>query len=145
MKAMLTFRGLQGIVAMQAAVTADELPSAMSFIVFAQSLGPTIALVLCNVIFLQSLLAEVSTHAPGVDPKPVVDAGATKFREVVSSSRLADVLVAYANSIDHVFYFVAATGAFCICIVWGMGWIELRTVDINEGKKEKTEKRVQRT
>lgn len=43
----------------------------------------------------------------------------------VKPAVLSSVLVAYANSIDHVFYFVAAVAGMGGIVLWGMGWQDL--------------------
>ncbi|GAW24154.1 hypothetical protein ANO14919_137350 [Xylariales sp. No.14919] len=101
------------IVAVQATVTEEQLTSATAFIDFSQSLGPAIFLSICNVIFVERLKSPIVKQAPGADVAAIVQAGATKFRTVVSSDDLPIVLVAYANSLDRVLYFIAAAVAVC--------------------------------
>lgn len=98
----------------------------MSFIVFMQSLGPAIVLSLCQLIFIESLKVQIPQHQPNVDAGLIIQAGATRFREIVGSTDLPDLLIAYANSIDRVFYLVAAMAASCGIFLWGMGWQDLR-------------------
>ncbi|KAI2602756.1 major facilitator superfamily domain-containing protein [Hypoxylon sp. NC1633] len=122
--------GLQvAIIAIQAAVTAEELSSAMAFIVFTQSLGPAIVLSLCQLIFIESLKSQIPQHAPLADMAAIIQAGATRFRAVVRDGDLDGVLIAYANSIDRVFYLVSAMAATSIIVLWGMGWKDLRKKD----------------
>ena len=49
---------------------------------------------------------------------------------------LPGVLIAYANSIDRVFYLVAAVGAACALVLWGMGWHDLRKKDSKQKSEE---------
>ncbi|KAI1800663.1 efflux pump [Daldinia bambusicola] len=119
------------IISIQAAVGEAQLATGMALVIFAQSLGPAIVLVICNVIFNSSLKAQLLDKAPGADAAAVIQAGATGFRAIVSSEDLPGVLGAYAVSVDRVFYFVAAIAAACIVVLWGMGWRDLRT----QGKK----------
>ncbi|KAK6070015.1 MFS multidrug transporter [Seiridium cupressi] len=119
--------GLQVAVnAIQAVTTGEELSSAMAFMVFAQSLGPAIALALYNVIFDASLKMQLAERAPNVDAQAIVDAGATGFHSLVQPTDLNPVLKAYANSIDRVFFLVAALAACCGIFAWGMGWRDIR-------------------
>ncbi|KAF4633295.1 hypothetical protein G7Y89_g4835 [Cudoniella acicularis] len=125
--------GLQvAIIAIQATTTGEELSSAMSFIVFTQSLGPAIVLTLCNLIFDESLRSQLPLQAPHANAAAITKAGATGFRAIVEPNDLPGVLVAYANSIDRVFYLVAAMAAMCGVVLWGMGWQDLRKKDQNE-------------
>ncbi|KAI2463106.1 MFS general substrate transporter [Annulohypoxylon bovei var. microspora] len=119
--------GLQlAITTVQAALGSEELASGIAFCMFCQNLGPTIALTLMNVIFSSTLPKELRQHAPLVDPAAVVSAGSTGFRTIVSPDDLPDVLVAYANSIDQVFYLVAGFAAAGGIALWGMGWHDIR-------------------
>lgn len=119
--------GLQvAIIAIQAAVVGEELSSAMAFIIFTQSLGPAIVLVLCNLIFDSELRSQLPRHAPHANATAIIDAGATGFRHFVAPNDLPSVLQAYANSLDKVFYLVTAMAACCGVVLWGMGWQNLR-------------------
>ena len=110
----------------QATVGGEQLATGMALIIFAQSLGPAIVLVLCNVIFLSSLSSQLREKAPQVDSAAIIRAGATGFRKIIQADDLSGVLAAYANSVDRVFYLVTAVAAACALVLWGMGWIDLR-------------------
>ncbi|KAH6845699.1 major facilitator superfamily domain-containing protein [Chaetomium sp. MPI-CAGE-AT-0009] len=114
------------ILAVQAAVGADNLATGMAFVIFAQSLGPAIMLALCDVIFDASLRSELQERVGHLDTEAIIRAGATGFRAIVPSVDLAEILVAIANSVDRVFYLVAAVAAACAFVLWGMGWQDLR-------------------
>ncbi|KAH7384634.1 major facilitator superfamily domain-containing protein [Pyrenochaeta sp. MPI-SDFR-AT-0127] len=119
--------GLQlAIIAVQAAMNSEELASSIAFVVFSQAFGPTIAMTLYNLIFLESMRSQISRYAPNVSPKAIVDVGATGFRSFVSPADLPGVLQAYANSINRVFYLAAALATLCGVFLWGMGWHDLR-------------------
>lgn len=94
--------------------------------VFCQALGPAIALALYNVIFDASLKMELAQRAPNVDAQAIINAGATGYRSLVQPGDLSAVLKAYANSVDRVFFLVAALAACCSIFVWGMGWHDIR-------------------
>lgn len=111
---------------MQAAVDGEQLSSAMAFVIFGQSLGPAIALALCQLIFYQSLRSQITKHSPDTDPAVIINAGATGFRDELDSEELAVILVAYAESISRVFYLVASVAAASVLTIWGMGWKNLR-------------------
>ncbi|PSS25083.1 hypothetical protein M430DRAFT_96323 [Amorphotheca resinae ATCC 22711] len=122
--------GLQVAVnAIQAVTTGAELSSGMAFMVFGQSLTPAIALSLYNVIFEATLKKQLAQRAPDVNAQAIINAGATGYRSLVQPSDLNAVLKAYADSIDHVFYLVAALAALAACcgvFACGMGWNDVR-------------------
>lgn len=109
----------------------------MAFIVFAQSLGPAIALALCNVLFVASLKTEIGRQVPHANATAIIKAGATGFRSIVQVDDLPDILNAYANSIDRVFYFAAALSGARVFVLWGMGWHNVRPKAANLTGTEK--------
>ncbi|EFE44107.1 hypothetical protein TRV_01125 [Trichophyton verrucosum HKI 0517] len=124
------------IITIQAAVSGEQLATGMALVIFAQSLGPAIMLVLCNVIFLSSLGSQLHEHAPNANSAAIIKAGATGFRSIVQLEDLPGVLIAYANIIDRIFYLVAAVGAACALVLWGMGWHDLRKRDGKQRSEE---------
>lgn len=99
---MLNLR--KAIMAVQAALAGEELSSGIAFVMLTQALGPTITLTVFNIIFDTGLESGIGRRAPSVDATAVINAGATGFRDLVDPADLAGVLVAYADSLDHVFY-----------------------------------------
>lgn len=114
------------IMTVQAVVGGELLSSGMAFVIFAQSLGPAIILVLCNVIFSSSLSSQLQARVSLVDAEAIIRAGATGFRAIVTEGDLPSVLMAYANSVDRVFYFVASVACASVLVLWGMGWRDIR-------------------
>ncbi|KAI3322306.1 hypothetical protein HD806DRAFT_536771 [Xylariaceae sp. AK1471] len=128
--------GLQVAVSdIQAVTIGEELSSGRVFLVFAQSFGPAIALALYNVIFNVSLRMQLVERVPNVDAQAIINSGATGYRSLVQPGDLNAVLNAYANSINRVFFLVAALAASASIFVWGMGWHDIRKKD---GQKDET-------
>ena len=103
-----------------------QLPIAMALTIFSQSFGAAVFLSLAETIFSNSFGNLISEYAPSVNGQSIIDAGATGFRKTVSGTNLAGVLIAYAKSIDRVFYLAAGMGVGCFVFAWGMGWKDLR-------------------
>lgn len=116
----------QAILAVQAAVGADNLATGMAFVIFAQSLGPAIMLALCDVIFDASLRSGLQARVGHLDTEAIIRAGATGFRAIVPAVDLPAIVMVIADSVDRVFYLVAAVAAVCGVVLWGMGWTDLR-------------------
>jgi hypothetical protein len=102
------------------------MPLAMALTIFSQSFGAAVFLSIAELIFSNSFRTLLAKDAPSVDGQKVVEAGATAFRKFVSGSDLDGVLVAYADSIDRVFYMAAAMAAGCFVFSFGMGWKSLK-------------------
>ena len=98
----------------------------MALIIFSQSFGAAVFLSFAETIFSNSFEKLIPKYAPSVNAQSIIDAGATKFRKIVSGTNLAGVLIAYAKSIDRVFYLAAGMGVGCFVFAWGMGWKDLR-------------------
>lgn len=109
----------------------------MAFMVLGQLLGSAIVPALCNVVFSASLKTKLAQEAPNVDPASVVYAGATEYRRQVRAEDLANVVIAYAGSIDNVFYLIAGVSAGCGLVVWGMGCHDLREKAHRPNDREK--------
>ncbi|EXJ84209.1 hypothetical protein A1O3_04876 [Capronia epimyces CBS 606.96] len=114
------------VTAVQHAVSKTELSSALAFIVWCQYIGPAIFLSLYNTIFDTSLRPQLREHAPNTNANAIIMAGATEFRRIVHAQDLPGVLVAFSNSLDRVFYLVAAAGVVAWFAAWGMGWKDIR-------------------
>ena len=126
----------QAIIAIQAVVSGEELSSGMAWMVFMQSLAPAIELVIANVIFGTSLRSQLAHHAPKASASDIIHAGATGFRAIVKKDDLPGILVAYSNSLNHVFYLVASMAALCTVWAWGMGWNDIRKKTVPDSAKE---------
>jgi hypothetical protein len=98
----------------------------MAFMVFTQALFPAIVLAMCNLVLVSSLKTEIPLRAPSADAAAIIRAGATNFRSVVAPADLPGVLVAYATSVDRVFYLVAAMVVVSGVFIWGIGWQDIR-------------------
>lgn len=98
----------------------------MALLMFSQTFGGALFLSFSDTIFTNSLKALIPTYAPSVSTETVINAGANGFKKLISSSNLANMLVAYAKSIDRVFYLTASAGVCCFLFTWGMGWTDIR-------------------
>lgn len=99
----------------------------MALIMFSQSFSGAMFLSFSGTIFTHSLKNMIPRYASSVDPKAVITVGATGFRNIISGNDLASVLVAYAKSVNPVFYLCAGAAFGCFAFAWGMGWKDIRT------------------
>ncbi|KAK6064073.1 major facilitator superfamily transporter [Seiridium cupressi] len=113
-------------VAVQNTLSKQQIPAAMSMIMFIGNFAGAVAVVLSQTIFTNSLLELIPQYAPEVDPGVVIAAGSTKIREVVATGRIAQVLVAYAKSVDRTWYLTAAIAAVPFFFGWLLGFQDIR-------------------
>ncbi|KAF7590250.1 hypothetical protein BBP40_003134 [Aspergillus hancockii] len=110
------------MIAIQNAVIADEVSTAMAIMTCAQTLGGAVFLAVAEVIFAQALRTKLPQYAPTVTPETVIAAGATGFRDVVAAQDLPGVLDAYSKSVDQVFYLNIGLSVAQFVFAWGVGF-----------------------
>ena len=93
---------------------------------FAQALLTAITLAVSNTLLDEGLRSEIPKHAPAVNPQQLIAAGATRFRTVVAAQDIPGVVLAYANSLDRVFYLGLACAIIAFLIAPAMGWFDIR-------------------
>jgi len=125
------------IVAVQNNLPPTQAPIGMSMIMFSGMLGGALLLSFSATIFTQSLRKEIPVQDPSADAQAIIAAGATEFRKILDPSELGGILVAYAKSIDRVFYLLAALTAVSFFFGFGLGF-----KDIREKKEPKVEEKV---
>ncbi|KAI9646521.1 hypothetical protein NHQ30_004514 [Ciborinia camelliae] len=114
------------ILSVQKTVPPKQIPLAMALVTFCQSFGAALFLSLGETIYSNSFGNLIHEYAPSANVTEITDAGATGFRSLVSGEDLEGVLIAYAKSIDRVFYMAAGLAAGSFIFAWGMGWKDLR-------------------
>jgi hypothetical protein len=101
----------------------------MALVMFSQAFAGALFLSFSETIFTNSLRTLIPKYAPSVNPQAVINAGATGFRANINGTDLANVLVAYAKSVDRVFYLTTGAAVCCFTYAWAMGWKDIRTKD----------------
>ena len=114
------------IIAVQNTLPPALISTAMALVLFSSTLWGAMFLTFASTIFTNSLKTLIPQYAPGVNPHIVIEAGASGFRKVISGKDLANVLVAYAKSVNRVFYLNVGTVCVCFVFAWGMGWKDIR-------------------
>ncbi|KAI9879279.1 MAG: hypothetical protein M1830_009009 [Pleopsidium flavum] len=116
----------QPILAIQNTLSRSQIPVAMSSFVFCQYFGGAIMVVLAQTIFTNSLRETVPKYAPSVNAETVIAAGSTRMRQIVPSSEITGVLLAYSTSIDRIFYLCASIAVVSFFFSCFMGWQDIR-------------------
>ncbi|TLS22475.1 uncharacterized protein PpBr36_10041 [Pyricularia pennisetigena] len=115
------------ILAVQSYLQPCDLSIGMSTIVFAQTLGAAIVLVIGSSVFLNSLRHEIPVAAPDVDLPEILKAGATGFRQLFEKNHsLPGIIISYTLSLQRVFYVVTAIACLAFLSCWGMGWKNIK-------------------
>ncbi|EFQ95880.1 hypothetical protein PTT_04429 [Pyrenophora teres f. teres 0-1] len=126
------------IIVVQNAVSPAEYPVAIACLIFFQSLGTSITIVIANTIFAQTLKSVIPRYAPSISPRAALRAGsgAGAVRALVPAgheNELNGLLRAYSESLRNVFYFLVGVACLATAVSLGMG---LRN---DKGKEKATE------
>jgi hypothetical protein len=123
--------GVQAFIAVQNAVKPGQIPLASAILIFFQNFGSSVAGVLANVIFTETIVEVIPRYAHSISPQDVLNtgSGAAALRNLVSEGQEEDmegVLRAYSKSLRNVFYFVTGLAALATLVSLGMGWKDVR-------------------
>ncbi|KAF2844652.1 efflux pump protein [Plenodomus tracheiphilus IPT5] len=127
--------GMQmSLVAMQNAVSTSQVPVSLALLIFFQNLGVSIAIVISNTIFAQTLTSTIRRYAPSVVPQAALDAGsgAAAVRALVPAGQEGQfdgVLRAYSESLRNVFYLLVGIAIVTAIASLGMGRTDVRKQD----------------
>ncbi|KAK3634410.1 hypothetical protein LTR56_015289 [Elasticomyces elasticus] len=114
------------LVAVQNGLPPAMVPLAISLCMFTGMLFGAVFLSASATIFTNSLRTFIVQLAPTADLDAILTAGATGFRKVISAEEVPGVLLAYAKSVDRVFYLCAALAALCLPFSFGLGWTNIK-------------------
>ncbi|KAF4447906.1 putative aflatoxin efflux pump AFLT [Fusarium austroafricanum] len=107
--------------AIQATLPKDHVPIGISITFFAQQLGGAIFVSVGQSI-LNGRLAERLSGIPGLDPKTIIDTGATDLKNVVPSQYMPKVKDAYNYAITRIFFAALALAlaqlVCALCVEW---------------------------
>ena len=91
--------------------------------IFFNSLGGAISISVAQNVFSNELISAIRRDAPGVDPLVVSGAGATNLRNVISSSDLPNVLIAYTYAITRAFILPIAVALVALILSFGVSFV----------------------
>lgn len=96
-------------IAVQVVLEKKDMPIGNAIAIFFNSLGGAISISIAQNIFSNALVKQLPIHAPDVDPRAVIAAGATHIREVVTRNQLPGVLLAYNDALTQAYILAIAT------------------------------------
>lgn len=109
----------------------------MAVLIFFQNFSTSVAGVVSNVIFAQTLTARVPFYAPSVSPAAVLKAGsgARAVRSVIPhghEDELDGLLKAYSEGLRDVFYLLVGLAVLAFVASFGMGWVDVRKEQLGD-------------
>ncbi|GAM34320.1 hypothetical protein TCE0_015f01818 [Talaromyces pinophilus] len=117
------FQGPQN--AVQTVLDADDIPLGTSIMLFSQSFGPSVAIAVAQVLFVNQLSTNLRGLVPGVSGADIEQMGLTQIILGLSPTKSREVLVAIDESLIQTWYFVV--GLACTTMI-GSLMIEWRSV-----------------
>lgn len=112
----------QPLMAVQTVLDIADVPTGTAVVVFAQTVGGSIILLVAQNLFQNRLLANLAAYAPSVDPALVFAAGATGLEAAVSPADAPSVLQAYNDAIDTTLFIPTGMAAVAIFGALVMEW-----------------------
>lgn len=119
------------VIVVQTTLPNEDVPVGIAIVMFAQTLGGAVCLVIAQNIFQNRLVANFHTYDPNLDANKIISGGALEIRNIVSESALPEALFAYNKSIMQTFYLAVALGSISI---FGAVFIEWKSVKRGEQK-----------
>ncbi|KAJ0107115.1 hypothetical protein J7T55_014643 [Diaporthe amygdali] len=114
------------ILAIQNTLGATDIAVGMSTLIFAQNMITSVLNSVASTVFNSGLRTQIPRYAPSIDPETVIEAGASRIRDVVPASELRHVLMGYVRAVDQVYYITLASFGLSCAVVWGLGWRDIR-------------------
>lgn len=120
------------MIANQNLVVADEMPAATSLTLFFENSGTALFIASTEGAFTTGLLSSLGRNLPHLDPKTVLDVGATQVRSIFSGADLEKVLQSYVHGLKNGHLLAVACGVVASLISLsnagpaGIAWIQMR-------------------
>lgn len=109
-------------IAVQVVLDKKDMPVGNAVAIFFNSLGGAISISIAQNIFSNTLAKEIPKHAPGIDPRIIIGAGATHIRQVTPENLLPGVLQAYNNALTQAYILAIATAGIAFCVSMLFEW-----------------------
>ncbi|GKZ94024.1 hypothetical protein AnigIFM59636_007386 [Aspergillus niger] len=119
----------QTVLAMQASLPSEAVPVGTALMIFYQTLGGAVFLIVAQNVFQHELVNRLTgRNIPGVDASSVAAAGATEVRDLVPPKYLGEALEAYNGAVVRTFYISVALAAVAVLATFVPEWKSVKTV-----------------
>jgi hypothetical protein len=127
----------QPLIAIQAVLAKEDIPTGTAMIVFFQSFGGALFLSIGQCIFNNKLIHGLEAVLPlEFNPATVLQSGATSLREIVPLELLPSVLGAYNDALDNTYILSIVMGVIACLASCGMEWVSVRGKNLLAGGNE---------
>ena len=132
------FGAQQPLTLVQTILSKADVAQGSSFVMFIRFLGAAIFLPVGQTIFINSLVQKVS-NLPLIDPKEVVNTGATELVKLASGGDLQTLILDYNDALVNTFYLITATS---VASVIGASLIKWGKIQPHEENKDESKAEV---
>ena len=112
--------------AVQTVLSREDIPIGITIITFAQFLGGSIFVTVCQAVLSNTLRAQLSSKIPGLDVGKLSQTGATDLSQLVPKDKLPVLLVAYNEALVNVFYCALAVSCVAFVASFFLEWRTMR-------------------
>src|SRR3569833_235206 len=124
----------QAHTAAQTVLAAADVPTGAVVLIFAQILGGTVWISVAQNILTRQLLKGLATSVPDLDPKTILDTGATGLRSTaIGKQSLDGVLEVYNFALTRTFFCAVGLAAVALLASSGMEWKSIKRTKIEHG------------
>jgi hypothetical protein len=116
----------QAHTAAQTVLAASDVPTGAVTLIFSQILGGAIWLSVAQNVLTSQLLNGLVAAVPGLDPKTVLDMGATGLRTGLAGVSLSAVLEVYNFALTRTFICAVALSATALLAAAGIEWRSIK-------------------
>ncbi|KAH8590073.1 putative MFS toxin efflux pump [Bisporella sp. PMI_857] len=126
------------LVAIQTVLSMEDIPIGTVSVMFFQTLGGALFLAVGQAVFQNGLIDGLKKYAPELDPKLMVNTGATAIRGVLEQTGQEDLLIpalkAYVNGLKDTFRVVVATAAAAFLFTCLFEWRSVKKAQKENGE-----------
>ncbi|KAE8151073.1 major facilitator superfamily domain-containing protein [Aspergillus avenaceus] len=126
----------QPAAAAQTILQSQDVSTGVALIFFAQYFGGALWISVANNVFTNRLAHDVSGLA-GIDPREIVQVGATALRSTLDSEQFAQVLPGYNSAVVSAFYVGVACACATVVGAWAMEWKSMKAAVKEQTPKDK--------
>jgi len=116
----------QAHTAAQTVLAAVDVPTGAVVLIFAQIIGGTVWLSVAQNVLTSQLLKGLVGAVPNLDPRTVLNMGATGLRGAVEAQYLDNVLEVYNVALTRTFYCSISLAAIALIAASGMEWKSIK-------------------
>ncbi|KAI9149910.1 MFS general substrate transporter [Paramyrothecium foliicola] len=121
----------QAINAVQTVLPREDIPTGLTMVNFMNFVGGTIFVSVSQVILTNTLTSKLRQIIPELDPSQVLGSGATDLSKAVAREQLPQLLEAYNEGLNHVFYCAMAVSCLAFIAACFLEWKTVKQPQIN--------------